>query len=407
MRRERRTRRRTVWRVLGIALLAMNLRPAVVAVAPLTGRIRAGTGLSAAGVSLLTTLPLICFGAFAVLAPRLGRHIGLERALLVAIVAVCGGVALRLVPGTPWLFLGSAIAGAGIAVENVLLSGLVKRDFASRTGVMMGMYSVMLSGGASAAAGLTVPLGDAIGGGWRPALGLWGVPAAAAIAVWAPLAWRSRVRASSAGASERGLALAVWRLPLAWWVAAYMASQSLVYYSLNAWLPSLLQSHGVSAGTAGAMLATFNLTGAATSVSVPMIAVRLRNQRRLVALVAGLFGVGIVGLLLAARPGAWAWMVVLGLAQGTGISLGLTLFVLRTRSPAAAAELSGMAQTVGYLVAALGPLTVGVLHGLTDGWTASLLELLGVSTVILFAGWRAAAARTLALGGSGITPASG
>lgn len=396
MPRERSTRLRAAWLVAGITLLAVNLRPAVVAVAPLTGRIRAQTGLSAAGVSLLTTLPLICFGAFAVLAPRLGRAYGLERALAVAIFTLLAGIGLRLVPGTAPLFTGSALAGAGIAIVNVLLAGLIKRDFPERSGMMMGLYSVMLSGGASAAAGLTVPLGNVIGGGWRPALALWGIPAAVAIAVWLPVAWRARPTAAMPAAAGGSLAAVVWRTPLAWWVAAYMAAQSLVYYSLNAWLPSLLQSHGVSAATAGAMLATFNLTGIATALSVPVIAVRLPDQRRLVTLVAGLFGVGIVGLLFAARPGAWVWMVLLGLAQGTGISLGLTLFVLRTRSATAAGELSGMAQTVGYLVAALGPLTIGVLHGATGGWSASLLELLAVSGVILIAGWRAGRDRIVA-----------
>ena len=388
-----RSRARSAWLVAGIALLAINLRPAVVAVAPLTSRIRAGTGLNAAGVSLLTTLPVLCFGGFAVIAPRLGRAVGLERALGLAMVALVGGIALRLVPGTAPLFAGSALAGAGIAVMNVLLSGLIKRDFPLRAGAMMGLYTVMLSGGASAAAGLTLPLGDAIGGGWRPALALWGIPVAVAIAVWLPVA--ARGHDAGPAAADRGLALGVWRAPLAWWVAGYMASQSLVYYSLNAWLPSLLQSHGVSASTAGAMLAVFNLTGIATSVSIPVIAVRLADQRRLVALAVGLFTVGLVGLLLAAGPGAWAWMVLLGLGQGTGISLGLTLFVLRTRSAGAAAELSGMAQTVGYLIAALGPLTVGALHAATGGWTAPLLELLAVTGVILAAGWSAGAARTL------------
>jgi CP family cyanate transporter-like MFS transporter len=387
---------RTAWLVAGIALLAINLRPAVVAVSPLTARVRAQTGLSAAGVSLLTTLPLLCFGLFAVLAPRLGRRVGLERALAFAVMTLVAGIALRLVPGTGPLFAGSALAGAGIAVENVLLSGLVKRDFPQRTGLMMGLYSVMLSSGAAGAAGLTVPLGDALHAGWRPTLALWGIPAAVALAVWLPVAARSRTPPpAAAAAAVHELAAHVWRSPLAWWIAVYMAGQSLVFYSLNAWLPTLLQDHGIGATTAGGMLAVFNFTGIATALTVPAFATRRANQRGAVALVAGAFGTGLLGLLIAPHAGAWAWMVLLGIAQGAGISLGLTLFVLRTRSAAASAELSGMAQTVGYLIAALGPLTVGALHGATGGWTAGLLELLAVAAVILVAGWSAAADRTL------------
>ena len=379
--------------VIGIALLAVNLRPAVVAVSPLTSRIRAGTGLSTAGVSLLTTLPLLCFGLFALVAPRLGRRVGLERALAVAITMLVAGIAVRLIPGDGPLFAGSALAGAGIAIENVLLSGLIKRDLAHRTGVMMGLYSVGLSTGATAAAGLTVPLGSGLHLGWRAALALWGIPALIAGVVWIPVALRGHT--PPADAPGRTLAAAVWRSRLAWWVAAYMACQSLIFYSLNAWLPTLLQDHGVSATTAGGMLAVFNFTGIAAALTVPSWATRLRSQRRPAAVTAVAFLVGLTGLLVAPGAGAWAWMVVLGVAQGAGISLGLTLFVLRTRSAPMSAELSGMAQTVGYLVAALGPLTVGVLHGLEGGWTAGLLELLAVACVLLVAGWAVGADRAI------------
>jgi len=379
--------------IAGIALLAVNLRPAVVAVSPLTSRIRSGTGLSTAGIGLLTTLPLVCFGLFALVAPRLGRRVGLERALAVAITMLVAGIAVRLIPGDGPLFAGSALAGAGIAIENVLLSGLVKRDLAHRTGVMMGLYSVMLSTGATAAAGLTVPLGDGLHIGWRPALALWGIPAVVAGLVWIPVALRGHT--PPADAPGRTLAAAVWHSHLAWWVAAYMACQSLIFYSLNAWLPTLLQDHGVSATTAGGMLAVFNFTGIAAALTVPSWAARMSSQRRATGLTAAAFLVGLCGLLVAPRAGAWAWMVILGVAQGAGISLGLTLFVLRTRSAPMSAELSGMAQTVGYLVAALGPLSVGVLHGLEGGWTAGVLELLAVACVLLAAGWAAGADRSI------------
>ncbi len=379
--------------VAGIALLAVNLRPAVVAVSPLTSRIRSGTGLSPAGVSLLTTLPLVCFGLFALVAPRLGRRIGLERALAVAITMLIGGIALRLIAGDGPLFAGSALVGAGIAIENVLLSGLVKRDLAHRTGLMMGLYSVMLSAGATAAAGLTVPLGDGLRIGWRGALALWGIPAAVAALVWIPVALRGRT--PPADSPGHMLAATIWRSRLAWWVAAYMACQSLIFYSLNAWLPTLLQDHGESATTAGGMLAVFNFTGIAAALTVPSWATRLRSQRGPTSVTAGAFLIGLAGLLVAPRAGAWAWMVVLGVAQGAGISLGLTLFVLRTRSAPASAELSGMAQTVGYLIAALGPLSVGILHGLEGGWTAGLVELLAVAALLAVAGWAVGADRSV------------
>ena len=378
--------------IVGIALLAANLRPGVVAVGPLTSRVRADTGMSSAAVSLLTTLPLLCFGAFAVISPGLGRRLGMERALGVAAAALVAGIALRLVPGAVALFAGSALAGAGIAVENVLLAGLVKRDFPGHTGAMMAMYSVMLSTGATLAAGLTVPLGDALHSGWRPTLALWGIFAAAAGLLWIPVAVRGHTRPA---AQRSPIGIAVWRSRLAWWAAAYMGAQSLVFYSLTAWLPTLLQDHGVGASTAGAMLSVFNFTGIASALAVPVLAARRPTQRRLVGPLAGAFAIGLLGLIVAPRGGGWAWMVLLGFAQGAGISLGLTLFVLRTRSAPASAELSGMAQTVGYLVAALGPLTVGVLHSATGGWTAPMIELLAMVAVLLVAGWAVAGDRSV------------
>jgi MFS transporter, CP family, cyanate transporter len=384
---------RTSLFVAGIVLLAFNLRPAVVAVSPLTSRIRADTGLSTAGVSLLTTLPVLCFGLFAPVAPRLGRRIGLERALAVATAMLLAGIALRLIPGDGPLFVGSALVGAGIAIENVLLSSLIKRDLAHRAGPMMGLYSVMLPASATAAAGLTVPLGDLLHIGWRGALALWGVPAALAAVAWIPIALRGHT--APADSPAQTIVVTVWRSRLAWWVAAFMACQSLIFYSLNAWLPTLLQDHGVSATTAGGMLAVFNFTGIAVALTLPSWATRLPNQRAPTCVTAGAFLLGVVGLLVAPRSGAWAWMVVLGVGQGAGISLGLTLFVLRTRSAPMSAELSGMAQTVGYLIAALGPLSVGILHGLEGSWTGGLVELLAVSVLLVVAGWAAGADRSI------------
>ncbi|CAB4894355.1 unannotated protein [freshwater metagenome] len=374
-----------------IALFSLNLRPALVAVGPLAPQLRADTGLSAASTSLLTTLPLVCFGLFATLAPRLGRRVGLERALLVALLLLVAGTSLRLAVPTAALFAGSAVAGAGIAIANVLLPGVVKRDFPDRTGPMMALYSVALNGGAALAAGVTVPLEDALGLSWRTALALWGVAALVTAVLWLPRARAAPPR--SAGPSEH--ARGVWRSPVAWAVALFMGLQSLEFYALAAWLPTILRDDGMSASTAGLMAALMSASGIAASLVVPVVAARSRRQRGLTAVAAVGFLVGLVGLLVAPADGALAWVLVLGLAQGTGISLALTLFVLRSRTAEAAGELSGMAQTVGYLIAAAGPLGAGALHDATGTWTAPLLALLLGLVGFALAGWRAGADRTI------------
>lgn len=374
-----------------VALCALNLRPALVAVGPLAPQLRDDTGLSATGTSLLTTLPLVCFGVFATLSPRLGRRVGLERALLGALLVLVAGTVLRLVAPVPALFLGSAAAGAGIAVGNVLLPAVVKRDVPEHTGPMMALYSVALNGGAALAAGLTVPLQDALGLSWRAALATWG-----GLALVAALLWLPRARAAPAGRVAPSVhARGVWRSRIAWAVALYMGLQSLEFYALTAWLPTILRDDGMGEAQAGLMLSLMSAAGIAAALVVPVLAARAPRQRGL-ALLGGVgFLVGLAGLLVAPAEGAVAWAVVLGLGQGTGISLALTLFVLRTRTAEAAGELSGMAQTVGYLIAAGGPLGAGALHDLSGGWTAPLVALIVLLVGLAFAGWRAGADRVL------------
>lgn len=378
------------WLLLAIAVVSLNLRPAVVAVGPLAADIRSGTGLSAVALGLLTTLPVVCFGVFALAGPRLARRLGLERAVLVALALLVAGIAMRLPSPTSALFLGSGVAGIGIALGNVLTPAVVKRHFAERTGPVMTVYAVALNGGAALAAGLTVPLRDALGGEWRTALGAWGVLALAALLLWFPTA-----RHGADASPDEGQCYAVWRSSLAWAAAAFIGLQSVVFFSLTAWVPTLMQDAGMSETRAGLMLSLLALFGIAGGLTVPVLAARLEQQRALAALVVGAFALGLIGLIVAPVSLAVLWMVVLGVGQGAGISLALTLFVLRTQATAGATQLSAMAQTIGYLLAAVGPLLAGALNDLTGGWTVPLVFLVVVLVPLLWAGWSVGAARTL------------
>ncbi|MFI9495905.1 CynX/NimT family MFS transporter [Streptomyces halstedii] len=370
---------RAVWvTVAGIVLLALNLRPALVAVSPLTPVIGREAGLSSPAISLLTSLPLLCFGLLAPVSPRLGRRLGMERALLVAMGLVVAGTAIRLLPDMGALFGGTVVIGAGIAIGNVLLPGLIKRDFPHRVGSMMGVYSMTLFAGAAAAAGLTVPLQHLSGLGWRALLACWGALAVLALVVWLPRA-RVRHRVSSRAAAEaahpvRGL----WRQPLAWHVAAFMGLQSLTYYAAAAWIPTLLKSAGLSQGAAGWMLSFSSLLGIAGSFLAPVLAER-RMPAALVTVVSTLLcAAGIIGLLAAPVGAPYVWMLLLGLGQGGAISLAMLFIVQRAPDIRHVAQLSSMAQCFGYILAACGPLALGTLHDATGTWTAPLLALLAL-----------------------------
>jgi CP family cyanate transporter-like MFS transporter len=358
-----------------VVLLALNLRPALVAVSPLAPTIKAASGMSSSEISLLTSLPLLCFGLLAPIAPRAGRRWGMERTLLATMVCVLAGTALRLVDAVWALFGGSVLVGAGIAVANVLLPGLIKRDFAGRTGLMTGLYSMSLFGGAALAAGVTVPIQHAAGFDWRTTLACWGILAAVAIAVWAP-----RVRGTGAAAGATRAVRGLWSSPLAWAVTLYMGLQSLNYYAAAAWLPTMLESAGMDAGQAGWMLSLSSLLGIAGSFLAPVIAGRRLGAGAIAVLGAVLCAAGYGGLLAAPVSGAYLWMVLLGLGQGAAISLALLFIVRRAPDARVASQLSSNAQGFGYVLAACGPAVLGTSHDATGSWTVPLVLLIAALT---------------------------
>jgi len=359
----------------GVIALALNLRPAIVAASPILDTIRQDTGMTAIAAGLLTTLPLLCFGLIAPLAPGLGRRLGMEPALLWTMAAVCCGSALRLTPSTVALMAGTVVVGAGVAVANVLLPGVIKRDFPDRIGLMTGLYSMSLYAGAALAAGLTVPIGTALGLHWRPELAMWGLPALVALVLWAPQSRRrSRPSAAQAAAAQHPVR-GMWSHPIAWLVTGYMGMQSLAYYAAAAYLPSMLTNAGMSAGTAGWMLSVSSLVGVAGAFTSPVLA---RHVRPGLLAVTGavVTGAGFAGLAAAPTSLPYLWMVLLGLGQGAAISLAMLFVVLRSPDARHTAQLSSMAQFVGYLLAAAGPLVLGAVHQSTGGWTVPLIILI-------------------------------
>jgi CP family cyanate transporter-like MFS transporter len=371
--------------VAAIVVVALNQRPAVVGVAPVLTDLRADTGLSSALAGLLTTLPVLCFGAFAPVAPRLARRIGLETAVAASLVLLAAGIALRLLSPVALLYAGSLVAGAAIAIANVLMPAYVKREFA-RPGAMMGVYSASLNIGAAAAAGLTVPIGLALGAGWRVALASWLVLALAALLLWIPVAGVRGTRTAPDDAASWSLL----RRPLARQVTAFLGLQSVQFYSIAAWLPTLLADAGVPVGEGGLLLAVSNVVGAAGALLAPAAAGRMRTQRPLVAVVLAAYLTGLGGLLLAPDSQTLVWVALFGVAQGSGFALALTLIVLRSATPLVAARLGGVAQCVGYLVAAAGPVVIGALHDATDGWSWPLGLLLALLVPMALTGWGAA-----------------
>ncbi|MFW0783977.1 MFS transporter [Gordonia sp. CPCC 206044] len=353
---------------VGIMLVAANLRPAVVSVAPLVGDIRSDLGFSSATAGLLTTLPVLFFGLSAPVAPRLAARFGIERTVFASLVVLVVGMLLRFVPNVATLFVGSAVVGAAIGVCNVVLPSLIKRDFAHRSGLMTGLYSMTLSGGAAIAAGLTVPIDDAVDGNWRLTLTSWSVLAIVAMVVWIPQL--RRVHTVVVGAAIPSL----WRNGIAWAVTGFMGTQSLIFYTFSAWLPQYLQDEGHTAKEAGTTLAIGQVVALTASLVIPIIAGRFRDQRLITLGVLVVCAVGFVGL-VGGQSLTTLWVALVMFGPGASISLALLFMVLRSPSTTVTGQVSGMAQSIGYMMAAVGPIAIGALHDATDSWALAMTVL--------------------------------
>ncbi|MFB3305652.1 CynX/NimT family MFS transporter [Pseudomonas sp. AMR01] len=365
--------------LLGLILVALNLRPALSSMSPLLSEVSASLGLSAAKAGLLTTLPVLCLGLFAPLAPMLARRFGAERVVLGILLTLAGGLILRSALGEVGLFAGSLIAGASIGIIGVLLPGIVKRDFAKQAGTMTGVYTMALCLGAALAAGATVPLSHYFDNSWNIGLGFWILPALVAALCWLPQV-RQKHGAHQVAYRVKGLL----RDPLAWQVTVYMGLQSSLAYIVFGWVPSILISRGLSATEAGLALSGSIIVQLLSALTAPWLATRGKDQRLAIVVVMLLTLGGLFGCLYAPLEGLWGWAILLGLGQGGTFSLALTLIVLRSRDAHVAANLSGMAQGIGYTLASLGPLAVGVLHDWTGGWGATgwVFGVIGLGAIV-------------------------
>nr|WP_243715631.1 MFS transporter [Micromonospora sp. KC207] len=369
-------------------LVALNLRAAVTSLGALLGEVRTGLGLSGAMAGLVTTLPTIAFAGLGALTPWLVRRYAPARVLVVAMTALAVGQVLRVVTDSALVFVAtSALALAGIAVANILLPMLVKQHFPHRTGLVTGAYTMALTAGTTVAAASAVPVAHAFGS-WRAGLGVWAALAALAVLPWVPLALRARaarrVAAPTAVAATPARVRPA-RTRLGWAMAVYFGAQSLSGYAIMGWLAQLFRDAGFRPEAAGLLLAGVTALGVPVALLMPALAGRLRTLRPLVFGLTAFSAASYLGLALAPHSGALLWVALLALGQGA-FPLILTTIGLRARTAEGTVALSAFAQSTGYVIAALGPLLVGVLYEATGGWTAPIGFLLVALAVQAVAG---------------------
>jgi CP family cyanate transporter-like MFS transporter len=378
--------------VVALALTGLSMRTAVTSVGAVLDDLQAGLHTSSGVSGVITTLPVICFALIGAAAPRLAHRFGAHQLLVASLAAMTVGLLGRAAVGQVWAFiLLSVLALSGGAVANVLLPTLVKRHFPDRIGRMTAVYTTALAVGTTAAAGLTVPfgsLGSGSGGdGWRYGLGAWALFSAVAIIPWLPTLRHDRPVAGA----PRGLpATRLMRSPTAWALTIFFAFQSFQAYIAFGWFAKFMDAHGVTSGTAGAMVAVLSAMTIPVSMVVP--SVPASRHRTVLIWLTACYLAAYVGLAVAPVGGAWVWMVLTGIGSGQ-FPLALTMIGLRSRSSETTAALSAFVQSIGYIVAGSGPLLFGVLNDLTGGWALPLALLFIGLAIAVAAGLRAALPR--------------
>ena len=372
--------------MLGIIFVAFNLRPAITSVGPLVGIIQKDLDLMHWSVGLLTSLPLIAFSFVSPVVPKLSRRLGNERALILGLVILFMGIGLRFMSMAFFLFAGTLLVGVGIAICNVLLPSIVKGKFPLKVGLMTSVYSTSMGLMASLASGVSIPLAEGLNLGWQNTLIIWGIPVVLAIVIWLYLA-KTKEETQAVLKQNRSHDQAIWRSPLAWQIALFMGLQSFQFYVVISWLPEILHNKGASMETAGWLLSVTQLVGLPFSFLVPVLAGRLRSQKWLAVLLGLCSFVGFGGLLL----GSSQWVLIvsilfLGIGLGGSFPLALTFLGMRARDARQAAELSGMSQSIGYILAAIGPLFIGFLYDLTHVWTLPLITLMIITGLMVVFG---------------------
>ena len=401
--------------VVGVAALGFNLRGAIAGLPPVFPELQARLHLSNAEISVLAATPVICFGVVSAFAAPVARRLGEEWTLFLATLALVAGLLLRAAAPGALLFPGTILACAGIAVMNVLLGSLIKRRWPERAGFLVGLYITTLSLGAIVASVASVPIYDATGKSLSVTLGWLIVPAALGAALWLPqLRARGAARrpgpkpddptpSTDATPPDPGARAPaghpgtwwIWRHAVAWQVAFFMGMQSLLYYATISWLPTILRDRGVSADGAGFLLGVLGVGNLALALVTPVLAQRMRSQHALVVPIVIGIAVGTAGAVWAPIGSVVVWMLILGAAQNAALGVAIYLMVARAPDPAIAASLSAMSQSVGYLLASLGPLEVGLLHSVTGGWNVPVTVLLVLTVALLAAGLLAARPGTL------------
>ncbi|WP_313236228.1 CynX/NimT family MFS transporter [Sporosarcina ureae] len=382
--------------ISAVLLVACNLRAAITSVGPIIGLLRESLSLSNGSIGILTSLPLIAFAVMSPIVPKISTKFTNETTLIAGMCILSFGIIVRSIPFIPLLFIGTILIGVGIAISNVLLPGIIKERFPNQVPLMTSVYTTTMSLFAALASGVSIPLAVGAGLGWEFALGIWIVPALVGIGIWVYFVKQRKSADEVNMYYVKADDSKMWRSPLAWQVAIFLGLQAFSYNALMTWLPEILIDYGVTSESAGWMLSFNQLIGLPASLLVPIIAGKFTSQRGIILILCTLAFGGYIGLLSGESYDVMIWSVgLIGVAYGGLFPLSLAFLAMRTTTAMQAAKLSGMAQAIGYSLAAIGPVLLGSLVDTTGTWTFSLSILLFVTVLTLIVGFGAGRNRVI------------
>ncbi|WP_228548348.1 CynX/NimT family MFS transporter [Sporosarcina obsidiansis] len=371
----------------GILFIAATIRSPLTSVGPIIGSIRDQLQISNSLAGFLTTIPLLAFAIVSPFAPRISKRYGLAPTLFYSMILLLAGVLMRSAGSSTLLLIGTFLIGVAIAFGNVLLPSLLKLSFPLHIGLMTGLYSVSMNISATLASGIAAPIANNTSYGWQGALGVWGIITFIAVIVWIPQVRKKRVVEKEIVKNLKVRpTIPLWRSPIAWSVTFFMGLQSFLFYTTSSWMPVVLQTTGLTDEAAGWMLSLVQLSQLPVVFIIPVIADKVKNQRGLVTAVFACYVIGYGGVQFGSENFTALWMIFIGLGGGASFGLAMMFFTLRSSTPEEAASLSGMAQSVGYMLAAIGPVLFGSLHDYTGSWTAPLYIFLVVAFLLFLSG---------------------
>lgn len=381
---KRRARPGMIVAILAVLAVGLNLRPGITGVAFVLPGITEDFHLGSTAAGSLTTVPILAFVLLSSSAPKWGHKFGVARCIMVSLFVLLVGFALRLVPSVPALYIGMAIVGVAITIGNVLLPTYIRHAYHHKAGILTAVYTVSLFLGPLLAAIGTIPLTNALGS-WRWGLFAWAALAIVAIPLWFPhmLADGNGMRGEGAKhPSSRPL----WSSPITWAVTAYFAILSVLFYTVSAWLPTILTDRGIALERGSSMLAIINLTAIPFALFVALRVHNSGSQRWATVTGSVLLAGGVVGMAIAPTSTIVVWAILFGMGNGVATGVGFSLPLLRSANGPTTATLAALSQTVGYALSALGPIMAGFLHDQTGNWIVVLWVLFGMLVIQGIAG---------------------